>query len=405
MNIKYYFRHFFEYRPRRARLWGFTYNHLMTTRHALSTIISIAAALNFTSSAQAALQYKIYDIGTLGGTSSYGWGINNAGTVVGEGSVTGDLSINVLKYSGATLSSPGSSQNVGSFGGGVFTEGFSINNSGQVVGAYYDPTFTIQRAFINTGGSFLDIGTLGGDYTSANSINDNGQVVGTGYLASGNHHAFLYSGGNMTDLGTLGGTQSNGASINLAGTVSGTSTIANGSSRAFIYTTSGGMVALGTLGGSDSTGAGINDLGQVTGFSSTGAGSSHAFIYSGGPLQDLGTLGGNSSYASGINNFGMVVGNSDTLSGARAFVYDSGIMYDLNNLAMNLGGSGFNYLDNAIAVNDSGWVTGYGTTVGGETHAFLAVVVPVPEPATGMIGLLCIGAASLVRRRGSKVTA
>ncbi|MCX6982713.1 MAG: PEP-CTERM sorting domain-containing protein [Verrucomicrobia bacterium] len=375
----------------------------MKFHHALATVIGIAAVIQFTPASQAALQYQLYDIGTLGGGYSAGWGINNAGTVVGEGSVTGDLSINVLKYSGATLSSPGSSQNVGSFGAGGYTEGFSINSSGQIAGAYYS-TSSIQRAFINTGGSFFDIGTLGGDYTSANAINDTGQVAGTGYLLAGNHHAFRYSGGIMTDLGTLGGTQSTGASINLAGTVSGTATMANGSSRAFIYTTGGGMVGLGTLGGSDSTGGGINDLGQVTGFSSTGAGSSHAFIYSGGPLLDIGTLGGNSSYASGINNLGMVVGNSDTLSGARAFVYESGIMYDLNNLVTNLGAAGFNYLDNAISINDSGWVTGYGTTLSGENHAFLALVVPVPEPATGMIGLLCIGAAALTRRRGAKVT-
>ncbi len=374
----------------------------MTTRNILSAAIGIAAALQFTPSAHAALQYTIYDIGAVGGNYSYGYGINNAGTVTGEATSTGNASSNLFTYSGATTNSAGTIQNLGLFGGGVLTQGFGINSSGQIAGAYYDDLgYTIQRAFVNTGGTFLDIGTLGGDYTSANAINDNGQVAGTGYISLSTYRAFRYSGGTMTALGTLGGTQSSGAGINAAGDVVGTSTLSNGSSRAFIYTTGSGMVGLGTLGGSDSSGGGINDLGHVTGNSSTGLGSNHAFLYTGGPLQDLGTLGGNSSYGVDINNSSQVVGYSDTVSGTRAFLFDSGTMYDLNNLVTNLTGAGFNYLDAALAINDNGWVTGYGTTSGGETHAFLAVVVPVPEPASGLAGLACLGAAVIRRRRRS----
>ncbi len=55
--------------------------------------------------------------------------------------------------------------------------------------------------------SVTDLGTLPG-YTNrsyANGINSSGQVVGLVENASNAYRAFLYSGGTMQDLGTLGG--------------------------------------------------------------------------------------------------------------------------------------------------------------------------------------------------------
>ena len=77
-------------------------------------------------------------------------------------------------------------------------------------------------------------------------------------------------------------------------------------------------------------------------------------------------------------------------------------MFDLNSLVTNLGGAGFSYLDVANSINDSGWITGSGVTLGMETHAFIAVPVAVPEPATFAVGLRCIGAAVGGRRRGAR---
>ena len=49
------------------------------------------------------------------------------------------------------------------------------------------------------------LGHLGGALSDACGINDIGQVAGV-ETANGVRHAFLYSGGTMSDLGTLGGT-------------------------------------------------------------------------------------------------------------------------------------------------------------------------------------------------------
>ena len=50
-----------------------------------------------------------------------------------------------------------------------------------------------------------DLGTLGGDSSDGYAINDSGQVAGFSDTSADEFHAFLYSDGVMQDLGTLGG--------------------------------------------------------------------------------------------------------------------------------------------------------------------------------------------------------
>jgi CSLREA domain-containing protein len=67
---------------------------------------------------------------------------------------------------------------------------------------------------------------------------------------------------------------------------------------------------------------------------------------------DLGTLGGNSSIAIAINDSGQVTGNSQNVSGEfRAFKWQNGTMQDLN-----IPGS---VVSNAIDINNAGQITGW----------------------------------------------
>jgi probable HAF family extracellular repeat protein len=83
---------------------------------------------------------------------------------------------------------------------------------------------------------------------------------------------------------------------------------------------------------------------------------------------DLGTLGGNQSEALSINNQGQIVGWAENSSGQqRAFIYENGKMYDLNNFISEPGW----VLEEATAINDNGHIIGTGTYNGESGHGFL----------------------------------
>jgi probable HAF family extracellular repeat protein len=90
--------------------------------------------------------------------------------------------------------------------GGRISAGFGINDAGQVVG--YSGTASGQiHAFITgaDGVGMTDLGTLGGNYSEAYGINDAGQVVGFSNTDHGQTHAFITgpNGEGMTDLNSL----------------------------------------------------------------------------------------------------------------------------------------------------------------------------------------------------------
>ena len=91
--------------------------------------------------------------------------------------------------------------------GGHTSVGHGINNGGQVTGYAQLAGNTETHAFLTgaNGYGMQDLGTLGGAVSLGLAVNALGQVVGFSYvtLSSGTPHAFLYSNGKMTDLNTL----------------------------------------------------------------------------------------------------------------------------------------------------------------------------------------------------------
>jgi probable HAF family extracellular repeat protein len=337
-----------------------------------------------------AQQYTATDIGTLGGSTVSGTGINASGQVTGFSSTTGNRATHAFVFSAGTM------QDLGTLGG-TTSQASGINASGQVTGFAQLAGDTAQHAFIYSNGVMQDLGTLGGANSGGNGINDSGEVTGFSETRNGSH-AFLYSDGSLQDLGTLptvnGVSQSStGNAINASGQVAGYSSVpqSNLTEHAFLFS-DGSLLDLGTFGAIgtelNSQGLGINASGQVTGFAELAPQVPHAFIYSNGSKQDLGTLGGTSE-GFGINASGQVTGVAILADGVtqHAFLYSNGKMVDLNSLLSPSQASVITLMFGR-AINDSGQIVADGHD---STTSQNATFLLTPSNATAPVITLSTG--------------
>ena len=329
--------------------------------------------------ARGGIQYTVTDLGTLGGSESFAYGINDSGQVAGE-AVTVAGAAHAFLYSNGTMTDLGTL-------GGSYSVASGINDGGTIVGSS-NTSGGNTHAFLYSNGAMNDLGTFGGSQSFAYGINTSGQVVGGADTTSGSEHAFLYNNGTMTDLGTFGGSNGFAVSINAGGQVAGEYYVGDafptwGPSYDAVLYSNGTMTNLGSLPDYSSTDAAdINASGQIVGVvNNPGQLGSRAFLYSNGIMTDLGTLGGNSSNALGINASGQVVGSASIVlnNATHAFLYSNGTMTDLNGLVDP--NSGWT-IDMATAINNSGEIVGYGTNPSGSTDAFLLTPL-LPGNANG----------------------
>jgi probable HAF family extracellular repeat protein len=176
-------------------------------------------------------------MGTLGGPRSTGYGINNAGTVVGSAELSevsnGYYITHPVSYANGSLN------DLGILPGGNQASAEAINKGGTVVGssritdAYNSPWHAFKK---RKNGSLTDLGTLGGLSSYANDINDANQIVGVADTSvAGERHAFLYAQSTMQDLGTLGGEDSVATAINAGGVVVGYAHDSAGTDKPFVW--------------------------------------------------------------------------------------------------------------------------------------------------------------------------
>ena len=342
----------------------------------------------------AAADYVITDLGTVAGTVSHPFAINNAGQVVGRSYASTGASRAFL-WQGDTMVDLNSLIPANS--GWVLEVATAINQSGHIVGL--GTLVGSQRAFLWRDGQVTDLGTLGGTFSQALGINDVGQVVGCSAIAnSAARHAFLWQNGTMTDLNSLIPTDSGwalecAAAINDAGQIVGSGR--HGFQRAFLWQ-DGQVSDLGTgrHWNGESDARSINNVGQVVGsaieyifYDPEQIGdpmiieARRAFLWQSGTIGDLGFLGSSWSsgaVASAINDSGHVVGASFDLgdpSTLRAFLWTSvGRLVDLNNLIPP--NDGWQLVD-AVAINQAGQIVGTGFH-NGQARAFL--LTPPPNP-------------------------
>jgi len=301
--------------------------------------------------------YTITDLGSLGGSEAAAFGLNANGLAVGSATTaTGYTHAFSSSGSGITDLTVNTTASEGAAAG--------VNNSGQIIGTQYVDGQAYATEWVNSSAQ-----TVGGAGSYGMAINNSGQMAGM-MTSNGQGNAFVTINGVAFDLGTLaGGDWSSAYGINGAGEVAGYGNTASGSFQGFVWSQGSGYTELGTLGGANSYAMAINDEGQAAGSAQTSAGYLNAFLWTSGTIQDLGTLGGGNSYAYGVNNSGDVVGYSDVDGSAdpHAFIFENGVMLDLNNL---IGASSGWVLTEAYAINASGEIAGAGVYDGVE-QAFL----------------------------------
>jgi probable HAF family extracellular repeat protein len=353
--------------------------------------------------------YRVKDLGTLGGTYSYGYGVNNAGEVAGGSATrtqTGGLSQTAFLWYRGHIKDLGTLGGPNSAADGPNAKGEAAIGSET---ATPDPN---GEDFCEYGTHLQCLGAIwkdhrltalptlpGGQNANALELNNRGQVVGLAEngvrdstcLTGGtpfqvfDFEAVIWSpNGEIHELrplegDTVGfafGINDHGQAVGSSGLCSDTS-IPPGPSgpHAVLWDSDGSPHNLGSLGGDSNVASAINNRGEVVGGSRSSIdGTIHAFLWTKDTgIQDLGAFPGAvvtvPPCCNTINDRGEVVGFSiDANGNFRALVWQDKVPMDLNKFIPK---NSPWYLQQASSINDAGQIVGSGT-IHGEVHAFLA---------------------------------
>ena len=357
-------------------------------------------------------RYKLVDLRTFGGVTSYINPVGNGGPYMNrKGMVVGSAMTPIAipaNQNGFPCPSPPNEVfhpmewseagviDLGSLGvPSKCGNALALNDRGESVGTSengrVDPaTGVLQlRAVRWKDGQIKNLGTLGGNHSFASAINNRGQIAGfalnkipdpyslfdfgiLGFTGGTQTRAFLWQGGQVQDLDTLGGPDAWANFVNERGQVAGYSytnstpnqTTGVPTADPFLWTKGAGMIDLGTLGGTFGFAVGLNDRGQVIGQSNlAGDQSFDPFLWDGTELIDMFTagIGGNFLFANSINDAGEVVG-------AAAFQdhpFDAAIWH--NGVVTDLGSLPGDCFSQAFVMNSHGQIAGNSATCDGNT--------------------------------------
>ena len=331
---------------------------------------------------------------SLGGTSSRGTSINDRGWVAGFSNLPDNQTRHAVVWRHQALTDL---QTLGGPNSSVQWPG--QNNRGTIVGIsetaetetageewscsafFATVTHKVCLGFAWENGVMHPLPTLGGKNGFATGVNDARQVVGWAetfvHDPTCNSPQVFQFRAVLWDLQRRryqelrpfrGDSTSAATAINQRGQVVGISgdcdvAVGRFSAKHAVMWDKGRVTLIDNLGGASwHTPMAINERGDVVGFSNPpgdadGSFIAHAFLWTGkGKIKDLGTLHGDeTSQAMGVNSRRQVVGVSSGPNGNRAFLWDNGVMMDLDSLA------GPNFADSLVSaqhINDAGQITG-----------------------------------------------
>jgi probable HAF family extracellular repeat protein len=387
---------------------------------ALAGFATLAEAQSFS----APPHYTVINLGTLGGSVGDGYGgpSNNARWVSGDSALpnnvtehaalwrrdsTGEFVVTDLGTLGGLNSSTGEPQknDIGLIVGQA--QGSQIDPLGEYWGAGYgcpnaNPCTgyqNLQFGFVWQDGLMTALPTLGGNNSSAAGANNLGQVAGWAETATHDpscvppqvldYKAVVYGPrrGEVHQLPTFPGDAVAAAiAINDHGDVAGTSGICEVpiasnfalATHAVVWR-NGSVFNLPGLGGvMNNLALAINNAGQIVGISDPpGDATTYAVLWRNDRTTNLGALPGDvTSVANDINAQGQVVGVScDANYNCRAFLWENGVMIDLNSL---IPPDSPLYLIYGGGINDQGEIAGTAVLKSNPTEQPAFLLIPAP---------------------------
>lgn len=333
----------------------------------------------------------VRDIGTLGGSDTRAYDLNNAGQVAG-GSTLPDGREHAFVWTAG-----GGMIDLGVVPGAYNSRAQAINNQGVVAGVS-EATFFVRAFRWSAADGIEDLGAFTSglaSFSNATALNDAGLIVGNSDTADIETQIFAWTrASGLVNIDTLDSRYSDAVAVNARGEVVGGHIPAGDTLlyRAYIWRPTDGMLDLGTAGGTESFSMAINERGQVPVLVNYAYETQRSMSWTrSGGMRDIGTLGGRFTRAFELNNKGQIVGSSNNRAGERrAFVWSAGTgMVDLNT-RLRHAPPGL-VLDDALAINDSGAIvatTNAGLVLlkpghgGKDGHA----VGPIKAPALVKVG-------------------
>jgi len=200
-----------------------------------------------------------------------------------------------------------------------------INDLGQITGWYVDTSGVVRGYERSSRGKFtaLDVPFTGATGTYPISINNSGEIVGAWTDSDGNSHGFTLIAGTYTSFDYPGGTQTEADDVNSAGDIVGQCYDASGAGIGFLLS-GGTFTPIEYPGAAGTYALGINDSGVIVGdycptaatecpITSEGL---QVFLLSGGVYTTISILPGEVyADAADINNNGVIVGYYEDAAG------------------------------------------------------------------------------------------
>ena len=386
---------------------------------AVTLLTAMATPIQLAAEAQPHQQkqtyYVVQDLGQLGGTVFFASaeGISNRGWAAGAAEATGNQGLHAFLWRHGTMTDLGTLGGLNSIinfpekVGREFVAGYAETSQADPLAENFCNLGTglICVPFLWENGHMTALPTLGGNNGYAANINNLGQVVG--FAETGNLDPTCTPPLQLNLQGVVWGPKpgqmqvlppypgddaSMGFAINDRGDAvgqSGVCAVVNGPNnvpmlRGVIWH-NGVPFDIGGLGGSMPFTApwAINNKGQVIGQSNAQSPLYgpivHAFLGEKGVMRDLGVLP-NFNFISasfGFNDKGQVVGISlDTNFNAHGFIWQDGVMTDLNDLIQ----PGALAIYNGNDINDEGEIVGTGIDQNGAYHAVLLIPCDEQHP-------------------------